>query len=112
MAADLQIMCRGVTLPLEISLDAIVRTHWQQISEDLVLTYRVLSSAEGAAASSSGAGGGAAPAEAPVAKAEAPEEPGEAAGQPAGGDGGGGGGGGGGGDAAMSEAGEGEGATA
>ena len=52
MAADLQIMCRGVTLPLEISLDAIVRTHWQQISEDLVLTYRVLSSAEGAAASS------------------------------------------------------------
>ena len=46
-------MCRGVTLPLEISLDAIVRTHWQQISEDLVLTYRVLSSAEGAVASSS-----------------------------------------------------------
>ena len=24
-------------------LDAIVRTHWQQTSEDLVLTYRVLS---------------------------------------------------------------------
>ena len=54
VAADLQIMCRGVTLPLEISLDAIVRTHWQQTSEDLVLTYRVLSSAEGAASSSSG----------------------------------------------------------
>jgi len=101
VAADLQIMCRGVALPLEISLDAIVRTHWQQATEDLVLTYRVLSSAEGAAASSSGGGGGAAAAEATESKAEAPVEPEEPAGQPAGGGGGGNGGGGGGGDDAL-----------
>tara|TARA_B100000795_G_C22577827_1_gene352611 strand:+ start:235 stop:561 length:327 start_codon:yes stop_codon:yes gene_type:complete len=108
VAADLQIMCRGVALPLEISLDAIVRTHWQQATEDLVLTYRVVSSAEGAAASSSSGGGGAA-AEAMEAKVEAPAEPEEeAAGQPAGGDGGGSGDG----DAVMGEAGEGEGVTA
>jgi len=113
VAADLQIMCCGVALPLEISLDAIVRTHWQQASEDLVLTYRLMSPAEGVAssgsASSGGASGAAAAAEVAEPKAEAPaepEEPEEAARQPATGGGGGSG------DVAMGEAGEGEGVTA
>ena len=118
-AEAIRIMCHGIALPLEISLDAIVRTHWQPASrdqaasEDLVLTYRLITSAEDAAASAGpSGGGGAAAAEAVEPKVEAPAEPEAAAGQPSGGGVGGGCGGDGGGDVAMSEAGEGESATA
>ena len=41
-------MCCNVPLPLEITLDAVVRAHWQSTTEDLVLTYRTASPAASA----------------------------------------------------------------